>query len=247
MTSTVGISTTTAALGRALLDAAELEAGGRVLDVGCGIGDNARALSALGCRVAAISPDANHGRYVAADPRIEFVQTRFEDFTADRRFDLVLMSESQNYFDAGEGFRRARALLEPDGHLLVSGMFRRAGSTRFAQTRNDEREYLEVARREGFAVRARTDITAHVLPTLVLARAKYADHLKPAIDLAVHYVRGSRSWKVRLLRRLLARRIDELAAIRRYYEDFFDPALFQQHVVYATLLFSPDPAAGPRT
>ena len=39
MTSTVGITTATASLDRALLDAAGLQPGGRVLDVGCGVGD----------------------------------------------------------------------------------------------------------------------------------------------------------------------------------------------------------------
>jgi SAM-dependent methyltransferase len=209
-----------------------------VLDVGCGVGDNARALSALGYVVTAISPDMNHRRYVDGDPRIVFERTRFEDFTSDRRFDLVLMSESQNYFDAAEGFRRTLGLLNPGGHLLVSGMFRRAGSTRFAQTRNDEREYVDVARREGLVLVSCADITPNVLPTLRLAREKYEDHVKPALDLVARYVSGTRSWEVRLLRLLLTRQTRRLARIRQYYEDYFDPALDERHVRYATLLFT---------
>ncbi len=214
-----------------------------ILDVGCGVGDNARALSSRGYRVTAISPDANHGRYVASDGRIEFARTRFEDFRRDNVFDLVLMSESQNYFDAAESFRQCVRLLRPGGYLLVSGMFRRDGSARFAQTRNDEREYLRVAEREGLRLLSSTDITPNVLPTLWLAREKYDLHVKPSLDVAARYVNGRQSWEVRLLRWMMRREVGRLRRIQQYYEDFFDPALFERHIKYATLLFSTSPGA----
>ena len=72
-----------------------------VLDVGCGIGDNASALAKRGCKVVVISPDANHKKYFdeLKDPNVTFVQTTLEDFRTNQKFDLMLFSESQTYFD----------------------------------------------------------------------------------------------------------------------------------------------------
>src|SRR5258705_11932953 len=84
-----------------------------VLDVGCGIGDNARALAASGYRVTALSPDKNHQKYFenGNGHHIAFHNQRFEDFHANQSFDLILMSESQNYFQADMAFRQCRNLL----------------------------------------------------------------------------------------------------------------------------------------
>ncbi|MDQ3415481.1 MAG: methyltransferase domain-containing protein, partial [Verrucomicrobiota bacterium] len=97
-----------------------------VLDVGCGIGDNARAMLSRGLKVTALSPDENHKRYFEdiRTQNLTFHSSRFEDFETDEIFDLVLMSESQNYFDAEIGLKQARRYLRAGGYLLIAGMFR---------------------------------------------------------------------------------------------------------------------------
>ena len=101
----------------------------RVLDVGCGIGDNARAMVERGYAVTAVSPDANHEAYFAAHPcaGLRFVRSKFEALSLSGQFDLVLMSESQNYFDADAGFAQVRRYLRPGGYLFISGMLLRLG------------------------------------------------------------------------------------------------------------------------
>ena len=125
----------------------------RVLDVGAGIGDNARALSRLGCRVTAITPDRNHERYFAAldDPNIAFQPTTFEEFESAEQFDLVLFCESHSYFDDRFGLQRAHDLLRPGGHLLVSGMFRHEDKAPFpANFDIADMLYLRMAADYGF-------------------------------------------------------------------------------------------------
>ena len=83
----------------------------KVLDIGCGIGDNARALKAKGYEVTAISPDHNHAAYfeTAESAGIHFINTGIETFSSPEKYDLVLMSESQGYFAMDMGFSQSSA------------------------------------------------------------------------------------------------------------------------------------------
>ncbi|MEO6600279.1 MAG: methyltransferase domain-containing protein, partial [Polyangiaceae bacterium] len=73
----------------------------RVLDVGTGRGETARALAANGAQVVTLSPDRNQGRWLDRSPHpgILFQPSRFEDYApkAGESFDVVVFSESSNY------------------------------------------------------------------------------------------------------------------------------------------------------
>jgi ubiquinone/menaquinone biosynthesis C-methylase UbiE len=130
MTSTAGISTTTALLDSALLDAAGLEAGGRALDVGCGIGDTtldaARRVGpsglALGvddsltmleqARRRAVGAGLAHVGFVHADAQTQ----RF----APLRFDAIVSARAQGVFaDPEAGFTNIARALRPGGRLAI--------------------------------------------------------------------------------------------------------------------------------
>lgn len=75
----------------------------RVLDVGCGLGFNARLLAERGLRVTAVSPVPHHCALIerAALPGVEVRCARFQDLAPDGRYDLLLFSESLNHFQKG--------------------------------------------------------------------------------------------------------------------------------------------------
>lgn len=80
-----------------------------------------------GLQVTALSPDKSHRRYFDDLPaqNLSFYGSKFEDLNIDQVFDLVLMSESQNYFAADIGLKQARRYLRPGGYLLIAGLFRK--------------------------------------------------------------------------------------------------------------------------
>ena len=124
-----------------------------ILDVGCGIGDVSRALSKLEYDVTAISPDSNHAKYFENPPlKLTFLQTKFEDLDIDNKFDLILMSESQNYFPTEIGFRQCATLLSPKGYLLVSGMFRKDSGSEMTEVSNTIEDYEKTAEKARFAI-----------------------------------------------------------------------------------------------
>lgn len=220
----------------------------RVLDVGAGIGDNARALSLAGRRVTAISPDRNHERYFADsdDPNVEFRRTTFEAFDTAERYDLVLFSESHNYFDARFGLKRARDLLRPGGHLLVSGMFRHEGKADFPRGYDVlQLPYLRTATEFSFTPARIADITPNILPTIEMIDRAVCEILEPTLRFAEAWATARAPWKTRLVRLLLSSEDDALRRVLKKLRRKTNPATFGDRFRYVTVLL--EAQRGPRT
>ena len=220
-----------------------------VLDVGCGVGCNARALAAKGYKVTALSPDANHQSFFDELPadQVRFCRAKYEEFSTEQLFDLVLMSESQNYFDADVGLAQTLRFLVPGGFLLICGMFRKRNGHDFRQTRNVEEEYLHRAKQFGFELIDRADITRNILPTLQMVRIAKEEYLDPALLAARHYGVVP-SWKMKAATLLFRKELGLLQEIERYYHGFADPESFAKHVAYLRLLFRKNGGSqGPTT
>ncbi|MCU0656721.1 MAG: methyltransferase domain-containing protein [Polyangiaceae bacterium] len=207
------------------------------LDVGCGLGDVARGLVARGIRVTAISPDKNHGRYVeGAGENVRFVQSRYQNFSSKERFDLVLMSESQNYFQPGVCFEQTSRFLRPGGHLLVAGMFRKSDGKPFPDHVNVLEEFIGQGASMGFEVVENQDITGNVLPTLTLVHGAMRSYIDPSVDLLQRYAQTSAPVKARVLGLVFRRQLEELRGIYRYLLAKTDPDAFAEHGTYRMLL-----------
>jgi cyclopropane fatty-acyl-phospholipid synthase-like methyltransferase len=220
-----------------------------ILDVGAGIGDNARALCHKGYSVTAISPDRNHARYFEKMlfPQLRFISSRLEDFRAADNYDLILMSESNGYFHMDTGFSQSCNLLHPGGYLLVSGMFCR--DNRFLP--ESVNRYYDLDRETDYTVRAkhydlhliqRVDITDETLPTLVMAYEIYHDRLTPFLDMMEHYLNTSAGWKWKALKMFMWRQLRELKTIKQLYDQRLNPELFLERARYMRLLFQLIPA-----
>lgn len=130
----------------------------RVLDVGCGLGFNARLLAARGLRVTALSPVAHHCARIeaAAVPGIEVRCARFQDLAPEPRYDLLLFSESLNHFPLDDAFlRRCAGFLAAPGYVLMTDDLTEARA-RFVETQSV------------FRILRAVDITANVAPTTQL-------------------------------------------------------------------------------
>lgn len=211
-----------------------------ILDVGAGIGDNALALASRGHRVTAISPENDHPRFYREmnNDGVRFHNVRFEDLELPDKFDLILMSESHNYFYADAAFAQCRRYTLPGGYLLVSGIFGRASTKRLWDILYAKDEYVALARKNGFRLVKNVDITDRVLPTLELTQKGYRDYVLPTLGLLAQYMKASAPWKWRLARLLCHKQFRDLETLHRYYEERMDPVRFQQQATYERLLFS---------
>jgi SAM-dependent methyltransferase len=84
----------------------------RVLEVGCGRGDLARAVAGSGYEVVAIDPDAPAGEL--------FQAVSLEEFAADQAFDAVVASRSLHHIpDLPGSVAKIAGLLRPGGRFIL--------------------------------------------------------------------------------------------------------------------------------
>jgi SAM-dependent methyltransferase len=84
----------------------------RVLEVGCGRGDLARALAASGHEVVAIDPDAPEGAI--------FQATSLEEFTEAGTFDAIVASRALHHIaDLRAAVAKIAGLLRPEGRFML--------------------------------------------------------------------------------------------------------------------------------
>lgn len=215
-----------------------------ILDIGCGIGDNAKALAAHGYKVTCISPDRVHASYfkdVDAEA-IHFINTGVESFSSQQAYDLVLMSESQGYFPMDMGFSQSIRHLRPGGYLLVSGIFKQEHGAGFQDSHLESR-YIECAQDFNLIKKEYVDITDNVLPTLAFAFETYNTYLDPLTQTIQHFIGKKGQMKIEMLKMLFAREFKNFDTVRQYYEEHFNPALFKENMRYARILFQYQPNA----
>ena len=209
-----------------------------ILDVGCGIGDNARAFARAGYRVTAISPDRNHRKYVEQlDEEIVFYNATMESFNSDESFDLILLSESQTYFNPEITFRACNKFLNKPGYLLVSDIFNVSAKFRRNGVTHTERQYVEEAERFNLRLLNAVNITERILPSLELAYSVYAFHARPALDIAIRYARKIAPVKYWLIKLFFNRQVQKLGRVVDFYEERLNPEYFAKELQYMRLLF----------
>ena len=93
----------------------------RILEIGCGTGKSTLPLARRGCNVTALDMGANLARRarqnLTAFPRVEILNTRFEDWKPPQTFDMVLAITAWHWLDPAVRFQHAAAALKPGGVL----------------------------------------------------------------------------------------------------------------------------------
>jgi cyclopropane fatty-acyl-phospholipid synthase-like methyltransferase len=97
-----------------------------ILDVGCGSGKIAETLLNKGYKVDCVSPGNLLTKYVMnkIGSRIEMFNSRFQDVQTDKRYDMVLFSESFQYMPFKDSMSGAAKYLNKGGHVMISDFFK---------------------------------------------------------------------------------------------------------------------------
>jgi len=209
-----------------------------ILDVGCGIGDIALTLAKKGYIVTAISPDKNHKKYFDKykDKNISFYNKKFEDIKFDKKFDLILLSESQGNFSPIITFKQCKRHLKKPGYLLVSNIFNRNNKPSLNGVNSTEQEYITQAKEYNLKLIKSIDITKEVLPTLQIAYNAHQQYFLPALSIFHHFIKKFAPLKYKLVKLFFYKQWKNLDRLRNYYEERIDPSFFERELSYKRIL-----------
>jgi SAM-dependent methyltransferase len=209
-----------------------------VLDVGCGAGNTARKLLERGYRVDCVSPNGfltGVARQVL-DGRATIFETRFQDLDIDRRYDLILFSESLLFIPLDQAFAKALSLLTPRGHVLITDIFRVPAEGKSPIGGGHQLPvFRETVARFPLEPVADLDMTDGIAPTFDLLDSAYREAIQPAYRLLLARITHRHPWVMRFVRWKFRK------SFQRYEDKHFsgrrNGANFKKYKSYRLLLF----------
>ncbi len=206
-----------------------------VLDIGGGTGAMAGRLHALGYEVEMLTPSevqVGLAREALGDT-VQVHQTRLEEFSTARRFDVCLFSESFQYMPMSVSLPKAKAMLKPGGRVVIADCFR-SENYRGGRAIGGGHRFSKLAPRleeEGFRITSDEDVTAMAAGTILLDQRVYREVISPIVtDLGASVKSRSAAlhWLIGAVYRLFVRKAereriaDRLKAEQRTPERFIE-------------------------
>lgn len=209
-----------------------------VLDVGCGAGNTARKLLDRGYRVDGVSPNSfltAVARQALGD-RATIFETKFQDLVTDRRYDVVLFSESLLFIPLEQALTKALQLLNPGGHILITDIFRVPAEGKSPIGGGHELpKFRETVARFPLSSVQDVDMTAGIAPTFDIVNRATLDAIEPAYRLILDRITLKYPFVMRLLRWWFRKKIERYEA--KHFSGRRDGANFMKYKSYRLLLF----------
>ena len=185
-----------------------------VLDVGAGIGGNSSYLLSKGYEVEALSPDEYQENVFAEkyNGEVKFHRSKFEDFKPEKKYDLVLESESACYIQIEPGWETARKTIRYGGYLLASDYFlhHNDGSGDWhIKAAHDEKVYMEMAEKYGFKLIREYDQTENTMPTLDGVKAFMERFIYPTVEFSSQYMDKNYPFILKVIKKAFGNKVDK--------------------------------------
>ena len=209
-----------------------------VLDVGCGAGALARRLADRGFQVDCVSPSPLLTRRVreVMGQESRIFECRFEEVTTDKRYDVVLFSESFQYVAKDKAVAQSARYAKEGGFLLICDFFKTdtrgrspvAGGHRLSLFR-------DLMKRSPFEPVEDVDITAQMAPNMLLVNEVLSNVGVPLWELLFLFMTNRLPRLSRFLRWALQRKIEKME--RRYFRGAITPEVFARMKTYRLLVY----------
>ena len=209
-----------------------------ILDVGCGIGGNTEFLMNSGYELEALSPDDFQKSVIKEKfaSKVPFHHCKFENFQAEKKFDLILESESACYIKMNEGFLKAREALRDGGYLLASDYFvhfKDNSKNPHLKSSHNLKKYLAIAKEQGFELLREYDQTENTMPTLDYGKYFINRFVEPTIDYISYSSKKSFPKMAPIIGSFISSKVDK----KKNQLDLLDSNLFRKYRKYMIFLF----------
>jgi MPBQ/MSBQ methyltransferase len=210
-----------------------------ILDVGCGTGGIARELVKRGYNVTCVDPDP----YMIGQAtkktggKIKSAVGKYEDVHSlpASSYDLVMMPESCQYINKELGWPQNAKHLRAGGYVLIADFFkiRQLDQPWLSKSGHEFEEFVAEARKNGFELVDKMDITAEVAPTMDLYQAEITNKVFPIAEAAIEVFSRRFNMGYRLASYFLR---DKVLHLKKKYENQ-DSGTFSKYKGYFILLF----------
>ncbi len=154
-----------------------------ILDVGCGSGKLAEMLIQKGYEVDAVAPGNQLSSYAKnkLGDHVELFNSRFEDLSTDKKYDLILFSESFQYIPIKEALDGAIHHMHDEAYVLIADFFKTdPNGESLLGGGHDFSDWMKELTSYPFDIRKEEDITEHTAPTIDLVQELSNEVLKPS-------------------------------------------------------------------
>lgn len=209
-----------------------------ILDVGFGTGGVASKLVDRGYHVDGVSPSsffAERGRELLGD-RVNIFECRYEEVQTEKRYDLVLFSESFQYIHLETALEKTDQLLKDGGYMLICDIFGKDTANKGAQRGGHRlRKFSDIMTRFAFEPVEDMDITEQTAPTIDIMDSVLKEVGQPALRSGLRFLSGRYPLTFKFLtwkyRRQLAKMND------KYFNGKRTAAKFKEFKSYRLLLY----------
>lgn len=189
-----------------------------ILDVGCGVGKFAEMLIGRGYEVDCVTPSpylSDLARKRLGD-RAEVHTCGFEELNTDRRYDLVLFSESFQYIPLEIELKQVMRYLKDDGHLLLCDFFKKEDrGEKLISGGHKLTEFREEIAKHPLEELEDIDITAQMAPTIDIESRLFANVALPIRDVALQYLDGTHPLVAKIIRWKFKKKMEKMD--RKYF------------------------------
>lgn len=206
----------------------------RVLDAGCGSGEMVKSLLKLGYSAEGLSPDAYQEEIFRKKTDAAFHSSRFEDFNTDKKYGIIIMSESAQYMPLRRLFKKAGELIKPGGHLIVSDYFTKNGAEGpQAKSGHNINKFKIQADEDGFEIIREENLTDKTAPTLEFALSLVNGYIIPSAGILSERLDRKHPLLFRAFKRIFKNKILKV----KESTALIDPDEFKKNKLYMLFVF----------
>ena len=209
-----------------------------ILDVGSGSGGLAEKLGGSGYKVECVSPSEYLSDAIEKKLKSSVVVHRstFEKFETQKKYDLVLFSESFQYVNINKTLNKLPDIIKDKGHLLICDFFRQPGTgTKPLGGGHDWQIYQNNLGDHDFAIVKDIDITKETARTYDLINQIINEVADPVRDLSAKYLDSHYPKGMRLLKWYFDKKIRRINRI--YFAGNMTGKMFNKLKTYRILLY----------
>ena len=209
-----------------------------ILDVGSGSGGLAEKLVGNGYKVECVSPSDYLSDAIEEKLKSSVVVHRstFEKFESQKKYDLVLFSESFQYVNINKTLKKLPDIIKNRGHLLICDFFRQPGTgTKPLGGGHDWQVFQNNLGNYDFTIVDDTDITKETARTYDLINQILNEVAGPVRDLSARYLDSHYPKGMRLLKWYFDKKIRRINRI--YFSGNMTGEMFNKLKTYRILLY----------